>query len=131
MSWSRSPGQYFGCVSFAGGGTEPLGVHLRRVMLEIVVGPFAGGVLSLRSEAYLEGVEDRGSMVRRFLFNSPKSFAMMDDGSEPVWFSFDAVSASEAVVEGRLLMPCIREANFRLTVEFMVRYRCRADQASR
>lgn len=48
MSWSRSPGQYFGCASLAGaGGMEPLGVHLRKVMFDMVVCPFDGGVLSL------------------------------------------------------------------------------------
>jgi hypothetical protein len=100
-------------------------------MLDIVVGPFDGGVLSLCSEPYLDGVEVRGSIVRRFLVNSPKSLAMIDEGSEPVWFSFDSASASEAAVEGRVLMPWIKEANFRLTVEFIMCYRCRADQASR
>lgn len=97
-----------------------MGVHLRSVMLDIVVGPFSGGVLSFCSEPYLEGVEDRGSIVRRFFVNRPKSFAMIDDGSELVWFSFDSASVSEAAVGGRVLMPWIREANFRLTVEFMV-----------
>lgn len=132
MSWSRSPGQYLGWASLAGGGTVPLGVHLRKLMLDIVVGARAGGVLfSLCSEPNLEGVvEPRDSIVRRFLVNSPKSLAMMDDGSEPVPFSIDTVSASEAVVEGRVLMPWIREANLRLTVEFMVLCRCRVDQAS-
>ena len=98
----------------------PFGVHFRRVMFEIVVGPLDGGVLSVCSEPYLEGVAPRGSIVRRFLFNRPKSFAMIDDGSEPVRCSFDSISASEAAAEGRVLMPWIRDVNFRLTVEFMV-----------
>jgi len=67
-------------------------------------------------------------MVRRFFVNNPKSLAMMDDGSE---FSLGSAPASEAAVEGRVLMPWIREANFRLTVEFILCYRCRVDQASR